>query len=61
LILESVLHMEFSKWSVVIQGPRAILYDPIPETLLEENEHELDKLLRNAPPGPCDIALAAGA
>ncbi|KAG9090051.1 hypothetical protein FS749_000861 [Ceratobasidium sp. UAMH 11750] len=50
--LENTLNMTLPEWSMVVWGPRAMLYDPTPE-MFEERGDELVELLRNGPPGPC--------
>ncbi len=47
--------MTLPKWSVVMEGPQAVLYDPTLE-MFKERRAELIELLQNGPPGPCDVA-----
>ncbi|KAG9105141.1 hypothetical protein FRC07_009577 [Ceratobasidium sp. 392] len=53
--LETALHIKLSKWTIIIWGPRAMLYDP-PLELFEGGKPELVEELQNGPPGPCGAA-----
>ncbi|KAG9090049.1 hypothetical protein FS749_000859 [Ceratobasidium sp. UAMH 11750] len=52
--LEQALNMTLPKWSMIVWGPRAMLYDPTPEMFNEKGD-ELVELLQNGPLGPCHV------
>ncbi|KAG9080168.1 hypothetical protein FRC06_006994 [Ceratobasidium sp. 370] len=53
--LQAAFHMALPEWSVVVHGPRAMLYDATPN-MFEEDGDRLIELLQNGPQGPCDVA-----
>ncbi|KAG9080911.1 hypothetical protein FRC06_006004 [Ceratobasidium sp. 370] len=50
--LEAAFGFKLSRWTVVLWGPRGMVYDPTPD-MFEAQKDEIVQRLENGPPGPC--------